>query len=172
VLSRHTLKRDDEVLKRSLLLVALRRLAMHEVVKARAALHEVVETTHDTEDTEGEDPDTDNTNDVGAAGAEPTKDSEKSSKNIDDQNGAGELPRRNGRPERTVGTGNEDQPVLGQGDLEEDNLVDITIVLGDTTVLATDVQGGKGNPGTNGEDNTEKDGHTPELGQVPLDGTR
>lgn len=32
------------------------------------------------------------------------------------------------------------------------------------------VHGGDSDPGTDGKDDTEKDGHTPELGQVPLDG--
>jgi len=29
--------------------------------------------------------------------------------------------------------------------------------------------GGEGDPGTDGQNNTEQAGHTPELGQVPLD---
>lgn len=170
VLGRNTLKRDNEVLEGSLLLVLLGRLSVHEVVESSAALHEVVKTTHDTEDTEGENPDTDNGDNAGLATNEPTEDTEECGKDIDDQNGAGKLPRRNGGPERTVGTSDEDQPVLSKRDLEEENLVDLTEVLDDTTILRVGVHGGKSDPGTDSQDNTEKDGHTPELGKVPLDG--
>ncbi|TFA98674.1 hypothetical protein CCMA1212_009581 [Trichoderma ghanense] len=92
------------------------------------------------------------------------------SNDVDDQDGTAELPRGDGRPEGTVGTGDEDEPVLGEGDLKEDDLVNVTKVLDDTAVLATSVHGGEGNPGTDGEDSAEENGHTPELGQVPLDG--
>ncbi|CAG9938832.1 unnamed protein product [Clonostachys rosea f. rosea IK726] len=162
-----------EFLKGSLLLGTLGRLAVHQVVETSASLHEVVETTHDGEDTEGVDPDTDNTSDVGAVvrATEPTEDGEEGSEDIDDEDGTSQLPRRNGRPEGTVGTGDEDQPVLSKGDLEEDNLIDITVVLSDTTVVVTGSEhGGEGNPGTDGKDETEENGHTPELGKVPLDG--
>lgn len=164
--------RLTKVLKRTLLLATLRRLAVHEVVEAGAALHEVVETTHDSEDTEGEDPNTDNTDNVDAVvgSTEPTEDGEDGGNDVDDQDGTSQLPRGNGRPEGTVGTGDEDQPVLSQGNLEEDNFVDVTSVLGDTTVLTTNVQGGQADPGTDSENDTKQDGHTPELRQVPLDG--
>lgn len=144
---------------------------MHEVVEASASLEEVVETTHDGEDTEGENPDTNNSDNAGLLADEPTKDTEQGGNDVDNQDGTAELPRRNGRPERTVGTGDEDQPVLSEGDLKEDDLVDVTEVLDDTTVLATSVHGGEGNPGTDGEDGSEENGHTPELGKVPLDGS-
>ncbi|KAF3060281.1 hypothetical protein CFAM422_011359 [Trichoderma lentiforme] len=138
---------------------------------ASASLEEVVETTHDGEDTEGENPDTNNSDNAGLLADEPTKDTEEGGNDVDNQDGTAELPRRNGRPERTVGTGDEDQPVLSEGDLKEDDLVDVTEVLDDTTVLATSVHGGEGNPGTDGEDGSEENGHTPELGKVPLDGS-
>ncbi|CAH0059372.1 unnamed protein product [Clonostachys solani] len=158
----------------SLLLGTLGRLPVHQVVETSASLHEVVETTHDGEDTEGVDPDTDNTGDVGAVvrATEPTEDGEEGSEDIDDEDGTGQLPRRNGGPEGTVGTGDEDQPVLSKGDLKEDNLIDITVVLSDTSVVvASSEHGGEGNPGTNGKDETEENGHTPELRKVPLDGS-
>ncbi|CAH0001869.1 unnamed protein product [Clonostachys byssicola] len=161
------------VLKGSLLLGTLGRLAVHQVVETSASLHEVVETTHDGEDTEGVDPDTDNTSDVGAVvrATEPTEDGEEGSEDVDDKDGTSQLPRRNGGPEGTVGTGDKDQPVLSKGDLEEDNLIDITVVLSDTTVVVTGSEhGGEGNPGTNGKDETEENRHTPELRKVPLDG--
>ena len=162
-----------KVLKGSLLLAALDRLAVHEVVEALAALEEVVDTTHDTEDTGRVDPDTDNGDNGGVAVLEPTPDGEAGGDDVDNENGTGELPRGEGRPERSVGTGDENEPVLSEGDLEEENGIHVTEVLDDTTVgSAGSVHGGKDNPGTDGEDNTEKDGHTPELGKVPLDGGR
>ncbi|TLD09389.1 uncharacterized protein PgNI_07616 [Pyricularia grisea] len=159
------------VLERPLLLVTLGGLAVHEVVKALAVLENVVKTSHDAEDTEGEHPDTDDGNDVSHLAAdEPTPDGEARGDDVDDQDGTSELPRGNGRPEGTVGTGDEDQPVLSKRDLKEDNSVDLTVVLDNTTVLTVHEHGGDGDEGTDGQDNTEKDGHTPELGEVPLNG--
>lgn len=143
---------------------------MHEVIKAGGALHEEVETTHDGEDTEREDPNTDNGDNGGLLTTlEPTKDTEESSNDVDEENGAGQLPRRDRGPEGTVGTGNEDEPVLSERDLEEENLINVTKVLNDTTVTVVGKHGRKGNPGTDSQDNTEEDGHAPELGQVPFD---
>lgn len=142
---------------------------MHQVVETGAALHEVVETTHDAEDTEGENPDTDNSDNAGLASNEPTEDTEEGGKDIDDQDGARQLPRGDGRPERTVGTGDEDQPVLSKRDLEEENLIDLTKVLDNTTILRVGVHGGKGNPSTDSKNNTEENRHSPELRKVPLD---
>ena len=165
-------KKLTKVFQRALLLVALGGLAVHKVVETGASLHEVVETTHDGEDTEGENPDTDNGDNGGVTVLnEPTEDAEEGGNDIDDQDGAAELPRGDGRPERTVGTGDEDEPVLGQGNLKEENLIDVTEVLDDTTILRVGVHGGEGNPRTDSQDNTEKDGHSPELGEVPLDGS-
>lgn len=160
-----------KVFQRTLLLVLLGGLAVHKVVEAGAALHEVVETTHDGEDTEGEDPDTDDSDDAGLLHTlEEAKDTEEGGQDIDNENGTAELPRGDGRPEGTVGTGDEDEPVLSEGDLEEENLIDVTEVLDDTAVLGVGQHGGQADPGTDSQDNTEEDGHTPKLGQVPLDG--
>ncbi|TLS28806.1 hypothetical protein PpBr36_01840 [Pyricularia pennisetigena] len=167
---RNTLKLT-KVLERPLLLVALRGLAVHEVVKALAVLENVVKTAHDAEDTKGEYPDTDDGNDVGHLAADkPTPDGEARGDDVDNEDSTSELPRGDGRPEGTVGTGDEDQPVLSKGDLKEDDSVDLTVVLDDTTVLTVHIHGGDGDEGTDGQDNTEKDGHSPELGQVPLNG--
>lgn len=158
-----------KVFQRALLLVLLGRLAVHEVVEAGAALQEVVETTHDGEDTEGEDPDSHDGDNAGILTNEPTEDTEEGGDDVDDQDGAAKLPRRKRRPEGTVGTSDENQPVLSERDLKEENLVDVTEVLDNTTVLATNEHGGKGNPGTDGQDNTEENRHSPELRKVPLD---
>lgn len=105
MLGRHALEGHDKVLQRALLLVALGRLAVHEVVEADAVLQHVVEATHDAEDAEREHPDTDDGDDRGLLLVlEPTEDGEEGSDNVDDEDGAGKLPRGKRRPEGTVGT--------------------------------------------------------------------
>lgn len=148
---------------------------MHEVVETNRALEEIVDTTHDTEYTEREDPDTDDSDDAGLSTNEPTEETEHGGDDIDNQDGTAELPRWNGRPEWTICTRNENEPVLSEGDLEEENFINDTKVLDDTTVTVTasrvvvDKHGSESDPGTDGKDNTEKNGHSPELWQVPLD---
>jgi len=160
-----------EVLQRSLLLAALGGLAVHEVVEADAVLEKVVDTSHNAEDAEREDPDSDNSDDGGLLLVlEPTENAKEGGKDINDEDSAGELPRGDRGPEGTVGTGDEDEPVLSERDLEEDDLVKVTEVLDDTTVGAVGIHGGDGNPGADSEDDTEEDGHSPELRKVPLDG--
>lgn len=154
---------------------------MHDVVKALAVLQQVVDTTHDTEDTKGKDPDTDNGDDGGVASNEPTEETEHGCNDIDDQNGARQLPGWDTAPEGTVGTRDEDEPIFGERDFEEQDFILDTEVLDDTSAntLARDwgalwaavrEHGGEGDPGTDGENYAEKNGHTPKLGQVPLDG--
>ena len=81
------------------------------------------------------------------------------------------MPRWDTRPEWTIGTSDEDKPVLSKGDLQEQDLVADTKVLDDTTVFTVDQHGGEGDPSTDGKNTSEKDRHTPELGKVPLDGS-
>jgi len=119
VLSGDTLQGNDEIFQAALLLLLLGRFAVHEVVETDRALEQVIDTAHDTEDTKGEDPDTNNGDDAGLATNEPTEDTEHSGDDINDQDGTAELPRRDWRPERTVGTGDEDQPILSERDFQE-----------------------------------------------------
>ena len=143
---------------------------MHKVIEANAVLEDVVDTAHDAEDTEGEDPNTDDGNNGGVRVLEPAPDGEAGGNNINDENSTAELPRGDRGPEGTVGTSDEDEPVLSKRDLEEDDFVHVTEVLDDTAVLTLSVHGGDSDPGTDGKDDTEEDRHTPELGKVPLDG--
>lgn len=168
-----------EILEIPLFLVLLGRLSVHEVVEALATLKKVVDATHDTEDTEREDPDTDNSDNAGLATNEPTEDTEECGNDVDNKDSARQLPRGDGGPERTVSTCDEDEPVLSEGNLKEEDLITNTEVLDDTTAhtLASTVgdilvreHGGEGNPGTNSQDDTEQNGHTPKLGKVPLHG--
>ena len=101
-----------EIFQRPLFLVLLWRLAVHEVVETNAVLEKVVHTTQHAEDTEGEDPNADNCDNGGLATNEPTEETEKGGNQIDDKDSTAELPRWDGRPEGTVGTGDEDEPYL------------------------------------------------------------
>lgn len=105
MLRRHALQRHDKVLEGALLLAALGRLAVHEVVEPDAVLQHVVEATHDAEDAEREDPDTDHGDDRSLLLVlEPTEDGEERGEDVDDQDGAGQLPRGERGPEGAVGT--------------------------------------------------------------------
>ena len=169
-----------EIFQGPLLQILLGRLAVHHVVERYTVLEQIVDTAHDTEDTEREDPNTDNSDDGGVATNEPTEKTEESSDNVDAENSASQLPGWDAAPERTVGTSDENEPILRQRDLEEEDLITDTEVLDNTTVNTLTGNGrlsgslvcehsGKGNPGTNSENASEKDGHSPKLGQVPLD---
>lgn len=88
---------------------------MHEVIEAGTALHEEVEPTHDGKDTKGEDPNTDDGDNAGLlAVLEETEQTEEGGQDIYNENGTGELPRGKGRPEGAIGTGDKDEPVLGE----------------------------------------------------------
>jgi hypothetical protein len=79
-----------EIFKRSLFLVLLRRLSVHEVIEAYTVLKQVVNATHDAENTEGEDPDTDNGDNGGLTCIEePTEQSEECCNNVDNQDRTG-----------------------------------------------------------------------------------
>ena len=102
---------------------------------------------------------------VGGVTRHPTEDTEDGSEGVNTENGEDELPVGEG----LATTGDEDEPVLSKGNLEEEDLLDGTESLDDTTTLkeesATD------DPGTGSEKNTEDDGDDPNLGKLPLDGT-
>ncbi|TLD16715.1 uncharacterized protein PgNI_01314 [Pyricularia grisea] len=154
-----------------------------EVVQALPAGHDVVDDTNDDDDGDGVDPDQDDGDNVdgavlrqvlGQGGGdsglaettrEPTETSEEGGEDVNTEDGADELPRREG----VEATGDEDEPVLSKGDLEEEDLLDAAVVLDDTAVL--EPHGTAEDPGAYGEQSTEDDGDDPDLGQLPLDGT-
>jgi len=107
---------------------------VHEVVESNRSLQQVVDTTHNAENTKGENPDTNDGDNAGMRVLEPTKESEKGSDNVDEQDGTAQLPRWDGRPEWTVGTSDKDEPVLSQGDFEEEDFIKVTKVLNDTSI--------------------------------------
>ena len=145
----YSLHRNDKVFQTALFLLFLGRFPVHHAVETSGVLQEVVDTSHDTEDTEGEKVDTDDSDDTCLSTNEPTEQTEEGGHEIDDCDGTSELPTGDGAPERTVRTGDENEPVLSEGDFEEEDFIALTKVLDDTA--ARDECGGKGDPGTDGK---------------------
>ncbi|GJC95128.1 hypothetical protein ColKHC_03954 [Colletotrichum higginsianum] len=98
------------------------------------------------------------------AAGEPAEDTEEDGQDVDGGDGTDELEGGEG----LEATGDEDEPVLGQGDLEEEDLLDGAVFVDDTTV--DDVHGTAEDPGAGGEKTTEDDGDDPNLRELPLDG--
>jgi hypothetical protein len=90
-------------------------------------------------------------------GGQQTEDTEESRNNIDTENCGNQLPRRPG-----VGTtGDEDKPVFSERDLEEEDTLNVSEVLNDTTVWKE--QSATNDPGSHGKKYTENDGDNPDL---------
>lgn len=180
VLNGHLAELGDDVLHEC---VGLGALLAAQVVKRGHARHDVVDNGNDNDDSNGVAPHDHNGDDVGATigrqgggqrgwggllactAGEPTKDTEEGGEDIDTENGQNKL-------EGGVGleaTGDKDEPVLSKRDLQEENTLDGTVVLNDTTV--GEPKGATEDPGAHGEEGTQNDGDDPDLGQLPLDGT-
>lgn len=150
-----------------------------EVVEPGDLVEEVVHHGDDNGDTDRVGPDDDDSDNVNPAigtevvgrggvglvetAREPTEEAEDGSHDIDSEDGRDQLE----RGPRLATTGNEDEPVLREGDLKEKNLLDGTKVLDDTAV--GEEQGATDDPGTESEQYAEDDGDEPDLGQLPLD---
>ena len=153
-----------------------------ELVEPGDAVEEVVDDGDDDRNTDRVGPDKNNGDNVypatllelGVVGrgvglvvgtGHPAEESEDGSEGIDTENGNDQLERGEG----LAATGDEDQPVLSKGNLEEKDGLDGTEVDNDTTVgqeeSATD------DPGTESKEETKDDGDAPDLGKLPLDGT-
>ena len=163
--------------------VCLGALLAAKVVQPAELVHEVVGDGADDGDTNGVTPDNADGNDgstsiggeEGVAGdwvgllksskglAQPTEDTEEGSKDIDTENGTNQLPRWPGLST----TSDEDEPVLSEGDLEEEHTLDGTKVVDHTTVWKEERS--TENPGTKGEFDTENDRDDPDFWQLPLD---
>ncbi|KAH0357736.1 plasma membrane H+-ATPase Pma1, partial [Aureobasidium melanogenum] len=102
---------------------------------------------------------------VGGVTRQPTEETEDGGEGINTENGEDELPVGEG----LATTGNEDEPVLSKSNLKEENLLNGTEVLDDTTTLKEEST--TDDPGTGSEKDTEDDGDDPNLGKLPLDGT-
>jgi len=154
-----------------------------EVVEPGDLVKEEVDNGDDDGDTNGVSPDDNDGDNVGPAietlvGEEggrgrgvvrvtrqPTKDTEDGGEGVNTENGENELPVGEG----LATTGDENEPVLSKGNLEEEDLLDGTEALDDTTL--TEEESTTNDPGTGSEKDTEDDGDDPDLGKLPLDGT-
>lgn len=150
-------------------------LGAAEVVEPRPLVEQVVHDGDDDDDSDGVGPDDDDSDDAGVAAgeelvlgdgvgrlanaaSEPAEDAEEGSNDIDTEDGADELPRGPG----LASTGYEDEPVLSEGDLEEEYTLDGAEVLNETTV--GEEQGATNDPGTESKEDTEDDRDDPDLG--------
>lgn len=150
-------------------------LGAAKVVEPCHAVHEVVDDSDDDRDTDGVTPDDDDGDDgsvavlrqesvagdwvggLACSTAQPTEDGEEGRENVDTKDGANELP---GWPGLTT-TGDEDEPVLSEGDFEEEYTLDGAEVVDDTTV--GEEESTTDDPGTESKKNTEDDGDDPDL---------
>ena len=96
---------------------------------------------------------------------QPTKDTEECSENVDTEDGAHELP---GWPGLST-SGDEDEPILSEGDFQEEDFLHVAEVLDETTV--GEVERTTNDPGTESEQSTEGDGDDPDFGQLPFNRT-
>jgi len=145
------------------------------VVQSGDGGEDVVDHSDDDSDTQGVTPDDNNGDNVDVVvvgesvgsrvrgvglgpATEPAEDGEQSGQDIDNENGNNQLPRGPG----LTTTGDEDQPVLSKGNLEEDNLLRRSPVLDDTTIGQE--HGSTDNPGSGSEETTKNDGDNPDLG--------
>ncbi|KAK1241977.1 LOW QUALITY PROTEIN: hypothetical protein MKX07_007800 [Trichoderma sp. CBMAI-0711] len=179
VLNGELLESSNDVLDNGVLLLAV--LAA-KVVERRDLVEDEVDNGDDDGDTEGVQPDNDDGDNVGPAivalggqvdgvvdlrgTGQPAEEGEESGHDIDTEDGTDQLPRGPG----AATTGDEDEPILGEGDLEEENLLDRAKVLDDAAV--GEVHGSTQDPGAEGEQDTKDDRDEPDLGQLPLDGAR
>jgi len=103
---------------------------------------------------------------LGDVGVEPAEDTEERGQDVNDEDSANELERREG-----VGTtGDEDEPVLGESDFEEKDLLDVAPVLHNTSIRQEERTAN--DPSGKSKLDTKDDGDDPDLRQLPLDWTR
>lgn len=138
-----------------------------ELIEPSDAVKQIVDNGDDDSDTDGVSPDNNNGDNVNPAvitelavglgvglvwlTRHPAEDSEDGSEGIDTENGTNKLEGR----ERLAATGDEDEPVLSEGNFEEENGLDSTEVLDDTTV--GEEEGATDDPGTESEEQTQND---------------
>jgi hypothetical protein len=153
-----------------------------ELVEPCDAVKQVVDDGDDDRDTNGVSPNEDDGDNVhptallelGVVGrrvglvvgtGHPAEEGEDGGKSVDTENGDDQLE----RGESLTATGDEDEPVLSKGNLEEEDGLDGTEVDDDTTVGQE--ESAADDPGSQSKEETEDDGDEPDLGQLPLNGT-
>lgn len=150
-----------------------------ELIEPLDAVHQVVDDGDDDGDTDGVAPDDNNGDNIDPAittlleggrgigdlgfSGQPAEDTEDGSEDIDTEDGGDELE---GRPGLST-TGDEDEPVLSEGNLEEEDFLHGAEVLDDTTVGKE--EGTADDPCAKSEEYTEDDRDDPDLGKLPFD---
>lgn len=156
-------------------------LGTTKVVQPSNLVEEVVDDSDDDGDSDRVTPDDDDSDNGGVAvvgkehvlrwwvrwltkvTAQPSEDTEEGGEDIDTKDGTDELPRWPG-----VGTtGNEDKPILSEGNLKEEYTLNGSEVVNDTSVWKEEST--TENPGTKSKEYTKNDGNNPDLWQLPLD---
>lgn len=94
----------------------------------------------------------------------PAEDTEKRCQNIDPKNGDDKLQRRICLPS----AGDENQPIFSQGDLQEEDFLNVAVVLNESSAWKEERT--THDPGCECQKNTEHDGDNPDLGQLPFHG--
>lgn len=155
--------------------ISLGALGTSEVGQPGDLVQQVIGNGADDENTDGETPDDADSDDgsvsvLGEKGVvgdwvgrlsssitQPTEDTEESGKDIDTEDGEDQLPRR----PCLVTTSDEDEPILSEGNLEEEHTLDRTKVVDHTTV--GEEERSTKNPGTEGKFDTENNGDDPDF---------
>jgi len=177
MLQRQFAERRNHVLDRRVLVAAI--LAA-QVVEPSNAVEQVVDDSNNDRDADRVSPNHDNSDDVGPAVAalvhvvgrvvdrrvagQPAEETEDRRQGIHTEDREDELPWRPG----LAATRDEDEPVLGQRDLEEQDLLHGAEVLDDAAVR--EVQRAADDPGAEREEHAEDDGDDPDLRELPFDG--
>lgn len=100
------------------------------------------------------------------AARQPAKETKDCCQDIDHENGAYELP----RGPRLATSGDENQPVLRQGNLQEEDLLNGAKVLNDTTVGQE--HGTTDDPGSDSKQKAQNNTDDPDLAKLPFHGSR
>ena len=177
MLQRQLAERRNHVLDRRVLVAAI--LAA-QVVEPSDAVEQVVDDSNNDRDADRVSPNHDNGDDVGPTVAalvrmvgrvvdrrvagQPAEETEDRRQGVHTKDREDELPRRPGlAPAR-----DEDEPVLGQRNLEKQDLLHGAEVLDDAAVR--EVQCAADDPSAEREEHAEDDGDDPDLGELPFDG--
>ena len=152
-----------------------------ELIEPRNAVEQIVDNGDDDGDTDRVGPDDNNGDNVNPAvfakfhimrsgvgliirARQPAEEAEDGSKDVDSQDSTHKLEGR----QRLAATGDEDEPVLSEGDFKEEDGLDSAKVLDNTTTGQE--EGATDDPGTESEEQTKDNGDQPDLGQLPFNG--
>ena len=141
---------------------------IHQIIKPRTILQQEIHTRHDTKHPKAKNPHPHHRNDMRPLADKDAKDAHQRRHRIHHENRACELPRRHGRPKGALCAGDEDEPILCEGDLQEKDGVTVPMVFDDT--LFTAEEGGEAEPCAACEDDPENNARAPQFRKIPFDG--